>query len=88
MPQKVTQKPAEEVVKVITLPEVLTIKELADKMKMPAAALVKKLFMQGQVVSLNQDITFEEAEEIALEFDIIAEMEEKIDMVAELLKED
>ena len=55
---------------------------------MPAAALVKKLFLQGQVVSLNQDITFEEAEEIALEFDIIAEKEEKVDMVAELLKED
>ena len=61
---------------------------MADKMKMPAAALVKKLFLQGQVVSLNQDITFEEAEEIALEFDIIAEKEEKVDMVAELLKED
>ena len=66
----------------------MTIRELADKMKMPAAALVKKLFLQGQVVSLNQDITFEEAEEIALEFDIIAEKEEKVDMVAELLKED
>ena len=37
---------------------------------------------------MNQDITFEEAEEIALEFDIIAEKEEKVDMVAELLKED
>ena len=49
---------------------------------------MKKLFLQGQVVSLNQDISFEEAEEIALEFDIIAEKEEKIDMVAELLKEE
>ena len=83
-----TAKEPEETIKQITIPESLTIRELADKMKMPAAALVKKLFMQGQVVSLNQDITFEEAEEIALEFDIIAEMEEKIDMVAELLKED
>ena len=40
------------------------------------------------MVSLNQDISFEEAEEIALSFDIIAEKEEKIDMVAELLKEE
>ncbi len=55
---------------------------------MPAAALVKKLFMQGQMVSLNQEITFDEAEEIALSFDIIAELEEKVDMVAELLKEE
>ncbi|MBO5489481.1 MAG: translation initiation factor IF-2, partial [Eubacterium sp.] len=58
------------------------------KMKMPAAALVKKLFMQGQMVSVNQDVTFEEAEAIALGFDILCEKEEKIDMVAELLKED
>nr|MBP3598288.1 translation initiation factor IF-2 [Eubacterium sp.] len=86
-PEPVVKEP-EETIKQITIPENLTIRELADKMKMPAAALVKKLFMQGQIVSLNQDITFEEAEEIALEFDIIAELEEKVDMVAELLKEE
>ena len=86
-PEPVKQEPEEEI-KQITLPESLTIRELADKMKMPAAALVKKLFMQGQMVSLNQDITYEEAEEIALGFDILCEKEEKIDMVAELLKEE
>ena len=86
-PEPVKQEPEEEI-KQITIPESLTIRELADKMKMPAAALVKKLFMQGQMVSLNQEITFDEAEEIALSFDIIAEMEEKVDMVAELLKEE
>lgn len=86
-PEPVKQEPEEEI-KQITIPESLTIRELADKMKMPAAALVKKLFMQGQMVSLNQEITFDEAEEIALSFDIIAELEEKVDMVAELLKEE
>lgn len=86
-PEPVKQEPEEDI-KQITIPESLTIRELADKMKMPAAALVKKLFMQGQMVSLNQDITYEEAEEIALGFDILCEMEEKVDMVAELLKED
>ena len=86
-PEPVKQEPEEDI-KQITIPESLTIRELADKMKMPAAALVKKLFMQGQMVSLNQEITFDEAEEIALSFDIIADMEEKVDMVAELLKEE
>lgn len=86
-PEPVKQEPEEDI-KQITIPESLTIRELADKMKMPAAALVKKLFMQGQMVSLNQDISFEEAEEIALSFDIIAELEEKVDVVAELLKEE
>ena len=86
-PEPVKQEPEEDI-KQITIPESLTIRELADKMKMPAAALVKKLFMQGQMVSLNQEITFDEAEEIALSFDIIAELEEKVDMVAELLKDE
>jgi translation initiation factor IF-2 len=78
----------EEEIKVITIPEVLTIKELADKMKKPSAALIKKLFLAGKVVTLNQEITFEEAEEIALDYEIIAEKEEKVNEVEELLKED
>ncbi len=86
-PEPVKHEPEEDI-KQITIPESLTIRELAEKMKMPAAALVKKLFLQGQMVSLNQEISFEEAEEIALSFDIIAELEEKVDMVAELLKEE
>lgn len=77
----------EEEIKVIQLPEVLTIKELADKMKKPSAALIKKLFLAGKVVTLNQEITFEEAEEIALEYEIIAEKEVQVNVIEELLKE-
>ena len=77
----------EEEIKVITIPEVLTIKELADKMKKPSAALIKKLFLAGKIVTLNQEITFEEAEEIALDYEIIAEKEVKVDVIEELLKE-
>ncbi len=74
-------------IKTIVIPEVLTIRELAEKMKQPAANVVKKLFLQGKMFSINQEITFEEAEEIALEFNCIAEMEEKVDVIEELLKE-
>ena len=81
-------KVVEEEIKVITIPEVLTIKELADKMKKPSAALIKKLFLAGKIVTLNQEITFEEAEEIALDYEIIAEKEVPVNEVEELLKED
>ncbi|MDE7430320.1 MAG: translation initiation factor IF-2, partial [Lachnospiraceae bacterium] len=81
-------KKEEEEIKEITIPESLTIKELADKMKIQPSALVKKLFMQGQIVTINQEIDFETAQEIALEYDIIAEMEEKVDIIEELLRED
>ena len=74
-------------IKTIVIPEVLTIRDLAEQMKQPAANVVKKLFLQGKMFSINQEITFEEAEEIALEFNCIAEMEEKVDVIEELLKE-
>ncbi len=78
----------EDGIRNIVLPEKMTIKELADIMKVPAATVIKKLFLQGNVVSLNHEITYEEAEEIALEYNCIAEMEEKVDKIAEILKED
>ena len=77
-----------EEIKQIVLPEVLTIKELADKMKIVPSVIVKKLFMQGKVVTVNQEIDFETAEEIAMEFDILCEKEEVIDVIEELLKEE
>ena len=87
-PVSAPQPKKEEEIKVITIPESITIGELADKMKMQASALIKKLFMQGMMLSVNQEVDFEIAENIALEFDIIAEQEEKVDVIEELLKED
>ncbi|MBQ9119160.1 MAG: translation initiation factor IF-2, partial [Lachnospiraceae bacterium] len=86
-PQPVVEEKADEI-KTIIIPEVLTIKELADKMKQTPSALVKKLFLEGKMVSINQEIPFEEAEEIALSFNCIAEKEVKVNMVEELLKEE
>ena len=85
--QKPPVKEKEETIKTITIPETLTIKELADKMKIQPAAIVKKLFMQGTMVTVNQEIEFDMAEEIALEYNVICEPEEKVDVIAELLKE-
>ena len=86
---EVVAKPAEEdTIKNIIIPDTLTIKELADKMKIQPSAIIKKLFLQGKMYTVTQDITFEEAEEIALEYNIICELEEPVDLVAELLRED
>ena len=78
----------EEKIKQIVIPEVLTIKELADKMKVVPSVIVKKLFLQGKVVTVNQEIDYETAEEIALDFDVLCEKEEVVDVIEELLKED
>ena len=86
--QQPKPKEDENVIKTITLPEKMTIRDLADKMKLQPSAIVKKLFMKGEMVTVNQEVDFETAEEIALEFNFICEPEEKIDVIAELLKED
>ena len=83
---KVEEK--KEEVKEITLPEKMTIRELAEKMKMQPSVIVKKLFMDGIMVTVNHEIDFEKAQEIALDYDIIAEPEEKVDVIEELLKEE
>ncbi|MEG2350044.1 MAG: translation initiation factor IF-2 [Hungatella sp.] len=88
MPQKIMEDKLEDAVKVIILPEIMTIKELAEKMKLQPSAIVKKLFLQGTVVTLNQEIDYDKAEEIAMEYDILCEKEVKIDVIEELLKEE
>ena len=75
-PATVKQQEEEDTIKTLILPDVLTIKELAEKMKLQPAAVVKTLFLKGTVVTVNQEIDFATAEEIAL------------DVIAELLKEE
>lgn len=88
MPVKPKVETVVEDIKEITIPEVLTIKDLASELKLQSSAIIKKLFMKGQIVTLNTEISFAEAEEIALEYDVICNMEEKVDVIEELLKED
>ena len=85
---KPKQEAPKEVVKEITLPEKMTVRELAEKMKMQPSVIVKKLFMEGIMVTVNHEIDFEKAQEIALDYDIIAEPEEKVDVIEELLREE
>ncbi len=90
MLQKPEQKKQEKVeeIKVISIPEALTIGDLAEKMKMQPSVIIKKLFLEGKVVTINTDIDFETAEGIALEYEIMCEKEEKVDVIGELLKEE
>ena len=87
-PEKKKEEAAEEAIKVIVLPETITIKDLADKMKVQSSAIIKKLFLEGKMVTVNQEISYEEAENIAMEYDILCEKEVKVDVIEELLKED
>ena len=90
-PSKPVTKPVpkvEEKIKSIVIPETLTIKDLADKLKIAPAQIVKKLFLQGKMVTVNEEIEYETAEEIALEYEVLCEKEVKVDVIAELLKDE
>lgn len=84
---EIKQEKPEDDIKVIVIPENLTIKDLADKLKVQPSVIVKKLFLEGKMVTPNTDITYEEAEEIAMEYDILCEKEVPEDVIAELLAE-
>lgn len=84
---EMVQAAPEEQIKTITLPDVLTLRDLADKMKLQPSALIKKLFLQGKMVTVNQELSYEEAENIAMDYDILCEHEEKRDLIAELLED-
>ena len=84
---KKQEKKEEETIKTVTLPEVMTLSEFAAKIKQPVNALIKKLFLEGKMYTVNTDLTYEEAELIALEYNIICEQEVKVDIVEEALKD-
>ena len=81
-------KPVVEKVTNIELPDTITLKELGEKMKISPSEIIKKLFLSGKIVTLNTEISYDEAEEIALEYDILCEHEVVVDVIEELLKED
>ncbi|MBQ8167639.1 MAG: translation initiation factor IF-2, partial [Lachnospiraceae bacterium] len=82
------QEPVEPVIKTIELPETLTVSELASKIKVPVAQLIKKMFMSGKMYNVNSELDFDTAADIALEYNYISEPEEKVDVIEEILRED
>ena len=87
-PEKKEEAAVEEQIKTIVIPEKLTIRELADAMHMNPSEIIKKLFLAGQIMTPNSEVEYEEAEKIALDYDILCEKEQKVDVIEELLREE
>ena len=87
-PEKKEEVPVEEQIKTISVPEKISIRDLAERMHLQAAEIIKKLFLQGKMMTPNSEVSYEEAEEIALGYDILCEKEQKVDVIEELLRED
>ncbi len=72
--QKQAQKPKPVQLK-ITVPDTISVTELASRMKTAAAEVIKKLFAMGMMVSVNESIDYDTAFLIADEFGIKVEKE-------------
>lgn len=62
----------------ITIPETITVKDLAAEMKKTTAEVIKKLFGFGVMATINNDIDFDTAFLVAQEFGITANKKEVV----------
>lgn len=59
--------------KAVITTEMITVKELSEKIGKPAAEIIKKLFLLGIMATINQEIDFDTCELIASEYGIALE---------------
>ena len=69
-----------ESIGMITIGEEIVIKDLAEKLGVNVSDIIKKFFMQGKMLTANAILSFEEAEEVALDYEVIVEREEVIEV--------
>ena len=85
-PQPVVKKDSSEPKK-LPLPEMISISDLAERMKIQPSAIIKKLFLEGKMLTVNSELDFEAAGEIALEYNFDPEPEVKEDVIGKLLED-
>ena len=70
----------DEIIGMITIGEEIVIKDLAEKLGVNVSDIIKKFFMQGKMLTANAILSFEEAEEVALDYEVIVEKEEVVEV--------
>jgi translation initiation factor IF-2 len=78
----------EDEVKTIQLSLKVTVKELADALERPSSEIVKILMSRGIMLSLNEQVDFTIATEIAATFNVIVEQEQEVDILEEIFAEE
>jgi translation initiation factor IF-2 len=66
--QKQISKPAEKVLREVTIPETITVQELANRMAERATDVIKTLMKMGVMATINQAIDADTAELVVAEF--------------------
>lgn len=67
----------EDGIKIIKMRGEMTLGEFAEKLKINSSEIIKKLFLKGQMLTINSPLSIELAEEIAADYDVFVEEEEE-----------
>lgn len=67
----------EDGIKIIKMRGEMTLGEFAEKLKINSSEIIKKLFLKGQMLTINSPLSIEFAEEIAADYDVLVEQEEE-----------
>ncbi|MDX8335480.1 translation initiation factor IF-2 [Cetobacterium sp. C33] len=70
----------EDGMKIIKIRGEITLGDFADRLGIGSSELIKKLFLKGQMLTINSPISFELAEELAMDYDAFVEQEEEIEL--------
>lgn len=70
----------EDGVKIIKIRGEITLGDFASRLGVGSAEIIKKLFLKGQMLTINSPISIEMAEEIAVDYDALVEKEEEVEL--------
>ena len=70
----------EDGIKIIKFRGELTLGDFAEKLGVNSGEIIKKLFLKGQMLTINSPITLEMAEELAGESDALVEEEQEVEL--------
>ena len=70
----------EDGVKIIKVRGEITLGDFASRLGVGSAEIIKKLFLKGQMLTINSPISIEMAEEIAMDYDALVEKEEEVEL--------
>lgn len=70
----------EDGMKIIKVKGEITLGDFAERLKINSAEIIKKLFLKGQMLTINSPLPFELAEELAMDYDALVEKEEEVEL--------
>ncbi len=86
--KKVEKKKEEEEIKILTIPEVITVRELAEMLDVSPNDIIAKLLKRGILATINQGVDPNVAVEIAEEYGYLAEVKKEEEEKEEIEKEE